>query len=565
MLQLHRLAIRTLGATVSRACYSTSIPKLDIVKDKKSDEKLNKKSKEKPIQRPMIAAAFKSLQQNDSDGDATPNTNPKTSSDIKKSSDIDERIAAASNVPGLLSVAENNPGLTRKQSLKIVSILAEWSSMNRAKLSDFENDTRFIKLCRQLGRAVNKTNSESAQSAPLNSKLIAFRTDDLNTVINIAGDDEAAKLIASINVSQMIRVMSALAAKKRRSTPLLRSLAYHISSSSDCLNLKECADLLYSMAVLSFPDSVLIARVSSDIQIGLAENNDKPAVVGSIVTSLGLLKFLNIDLLENLTDWIVKHRDICRPQDISSLLLTLATLNYPTNKSDELRSQLVANLRDVDFPKSSEWLTHVWALVLLDFAETRHLESVLKKEFIEKLVFERKADLLPTMKLKLLNINAAAKCLHSTYAGPVLAENSEIFAVPLTLSRSKTVLLDGLMDTLKNLFSASNLIRTQQDTRMGFVIDAECVLDNKGNPLPVDQEHKNSTRVAMMIRDFHDMCQGVHQQLSGPSALSHKLLERAGYKVLMIPYNECSTSDKMIRRVQYLQEKLKRITASKKD
>lgn len=163
--------------------------------------------------------------------------------------------------------------------------------MNRAKLSDFENDARFIKLCRQLGRTVAKASVDNGQ---YNQKLSAFRTDDLNTVINIAGDDEAAKLIASISVSQMIKVMSALAAKKRRSTPLLRSLAYHISSSSDCLNLKECADLLYSMAVLSFPDSVLIARVSIDIQTGLAENNDKPAVVGSIVTSLGLLKFLNI-------------------------------------------------------------------------------------------------------------------------------------------------------------------------------------------------------------------------------------------------------------------------------
>lgn len=74
------------------------------------------------------------------------------------------------------------------------------------------------------------------------------------------------------------------------------------------------------------------------------------------------------------------------------------------------------------------------------------------------------------MKLKLLNINAAAKCLHSNYAGPVLPENSEIFSVPLTLSKNKILLLDGLMDTLKNLFSASNLIRTQHDTRMGFVI-----------------------------------------------------------------------------------------------
>lgn len=62
----------------------------------------------------MIAAAFKSLQQNDDD--VLPNTKSRTS---KSSSEIDERIAAANNVTGLLSVAESNPLMTRKQSLKV--------------------------------------------------------------------------------------------------------------------------------------------------------------------------------------------------------------------------------------------------------------------------------------------------------------------------------------------------------------------------------------------------------------------------------------------------------------
>lgn len=85
-------------------------------------------------------------------------------------------------------------------------------------------------------------------------------------------------------------------------------------------------------------------------------------------------------------------------------------------------------------------------------------------------MFERKADLLPTMKLKLLNINAAAKCLHPKYNGPELAEDSEIFAVRLEHSKNKNILHTGLLDTLKSLFSSSNLIRTHHNTRMGFVI-----------------------------------------------------------------------------------------------
>lgn len=164
--------------------------------------------------------------------------------------------------------------------------MAEWSSINRVQLMDFENDPKFIKLCRLLGRAVSKTNDNG-----LPKKITGFRTDDLNTVIGVAGDDEAAKLVASISIPQMIRVLSALAQKKRRSTPLMRSIAYNISSNPNPLDLKQCADLLYAMAVLNFPDSVLISRISIDVQNGLSKNVDKPAAVGSIITSLGLLKF----------------------------------------------------------------------------------------------------------------------------------------------------------------------------------------------------------------------------------------------------------------------------------
>lgn len=55
--------------------------------------------------------------------------------------------------------------------------------------------------------------------------------------------------------------MSSLAHKKRRSTPLLRALAYNITKSPETLDLKKCADLFFAMAILNFPDAVLIDRI----------------------------------------------------------------------------------------------------------------------------------------------------------------------------------------------------------------------------------------------------------------------------------------------------------------
>lgn len=184
----------------------------------------------------------------------------------------------------MLSIA-GRPGIQRFHALKIVSTLSEWTQLKRVHVREFENDARFLGLCRLLGRSeVNQSPSFKHKDYPM------FQTEDLSLVMGVAGDDEAAKLISSISLPQMVTVMSALSQKKRRSTPLLRSLAFNISSSSGTLNLKQCADVLYGMATLNFTDSVLVARISMDIQSELPKNTNLPAAVGSMITSLGLLK-----------------------------------------------------------------------------------------------------------------------------------------------------------------------------------------------------------------------------------------------------------------------------------
>lgn len=75
-------------------------------------------------------------------------------------------------------------------NLQAVSTLAEWASSGRVKLSEFETDPRFLNLCKMLGKEKKKENLFN----------------DLSTVLGITGDDEAAKLISSISLSQMIKV-----------------------------------------------------------------------------------------------------------------------------------------------------------------------------------------------------------------------------------------------------------------------------------------------------------------------------------------------------------------------
>lgn len=538
---------RTSSSAVTKAAKITiETPEAKSVPD--SNPKIQKKT--------LVAAAFQSLKE---DSISPLEVSEGSSRPVTQDNSIDEKILNAKTVNSLLSITELNGNISRKHALKVVSILAEWSSINRVKLSEFENDTRFIKLCRLLGRAIPKNNSTGTS----NKKISSFRTDDLNTVLGIAGDDEAAKLVASISLPQMVKVMTTLAQKKRRSTPLLRSLAFNISSSSDQLNLKQCGDVLYAMSSLNFPDPVLTAKISADIQVALPKNSDKPAPVASILTSMGLLKYRDLDLLETLVDWILKHYEICRPQDISSLFLTMATLNFKSEKIDQIKSLLVKCVTEKDFAKPIDWLSQVWATTLIGLADHQQIESVLKSEFVSTL--ERSSGgLTPNIKMKLLNINAYAIAMLESYKGPFLIENSDVFSVLLTHSKSKQILVNGMLDALKSLLPSSTYVKTLSDTKMGFVIDAHCLLDNKRNPLPVDTPHPDAVKVAFMVVDFHDTCQGTHRSLSGVTGLSFDLLEKAGYKVIGVPYNEFNTSEKLLKRVQYLEGKIKSIVSSKK-
>lgn len=61
---------------------------------------------------PLIAAAFESLKTKDDEL-------PDGKTDKSKLDEIDERIVNAKTVPGLLSVAENSAGMTRKHALKV--------------------------------------------------------------------------------------------------------------------------------------------------------------------------------------------------------------------------------------------------------------------------------------------------------------------------------------------------------------------------------------------------------------------------------------------------------------
>lgn len=70
----------------------------------------------------------------------------------------------------------------------------------------------------------------------------------------------------------------------------MRSLAFNIGRCSEKMDIKQCADVLYALAVLNFPDEVLLEKVGADL-CNVLPSNERFSVIGSILTSIGILRY----------------------------------------------------------------------------------------------------------------------------------------------------------------------------------------------------------------------------------------------------------------------------------
>ncbi|CAH0673802.1 unnamed protein product [Spodoptera exigua] len=524
MLKLSGQVIWRLGSRAAVRKYSGpgatvfKTEKLDLSTNT-SDKRVEQLTGEDKDNSGLVAAAFASLQ--DIDTPIVKKPSPK-SAKTSRLAHLDGLISQATDLNGLLVVAEN-PVVSRRHALKMVSILSEWTTSNKVKLTDFEKDPRFLKLCRILAR--------STTSQAIGSLTMA---EDLSTVLGITGDDEAARLITNLTLPQMIKVMKALQSKGRRSTPLLRALSHNITNQAEIIDLKKSADLLYAMAALNFPDPVLLDRICNDVIECLPSNEDKSAVVNSITTSLGLLKYRHEPVLSAITDWLHQHIAQCRATDIASAVVTLATVDYlPPSDSAQGLIKTALTLKEEEMSKSSSWLDLVFSLLILNKAKKTQLESTLQPEFIDKLL--------------------------SAGGSPRLPEDISV-GVPVVYTKEKAFYVQSIMDTFKSFVSAEAFLKKDCNSGMGFLYDAEFAVDAKCHPVPLDKAENNKSvfRIAVLGLDYHDMSRKSAVPL-GINQLHTRLLELKGFKVLQIPYTEFSPKDKLVTRVQYIEKRLKEI------
>lgn len=384
-------------------------------------------------------------------------------------------------------------------------------------------------------------------------------------------DDRTIELAGEMSFVELSRVFCVLGKIKRRASPVLRALSFHMAKQEEKLTAKQLCNVLFAMNSLSFPDVVLLEKVANDLIPQIA-NIDNPNIVSSILFCMGQMRWRHTSLLEVLSEWVEKNVQICSMINLGAIIITLACVSYVPANAETLFSELIPKLNPSGFSRKTTWLDVVWSLSVLGRATGWHISSVLHPDFVKNLPGAEE-HLWIGVKPKLLNINAVAQLNMPSYKGPYL-DMTNFKDVIISKNRDDLKLSKHIQITLHNFLPPPKYIRENIQTSMGIFVDVELAADKKGKPIPIQDYSNNfgesespqplpegAVKLAMFIWGYKDYTIGT-QEIVGVNQLAVQLVERKGYRALQIPFYEYNMKAKTLKNVQYLEGKIKDIVES---
>ena len=140
-------------------------------------------------------------------------------------------------------------------------------------------------------------------------------------------------------------------------------------------------------------------------------------------------------------------------------------------------------------------------------------------------------------------------------------------------SLAKVQFNQSVLEAFSSLCPPPRVASLNVNTMQGFSIEAECVLDKDNKPLNISDYPSSfsagdakelpagAKRLALVTAGFQDCLLG--GQLSGMTALHVRLLEAMGYSVLVIKYTDWPSAEKIVNRVKYLDDIIKKVSVKK--
>ncbi|ODM90760.1 Protein TBRG4 [Orchesella cincta] len=371
-------------------------------------------------------------------------------------------------------------------------------------------------------------------------------------------EDRAADVANQFTPVEMIKLFIVLGTKRRRPTPLLRSLAYHYSKTEHKAVAKDLVELIYALNELTFADPILMNRICTDLAEDISRIKTT-TLISSLMISLGQMRYKNKEILLAVDDWIMRRLSDLRPFDYAAWLQAAATLNHESENLQTFCNKAEQALNKSSVPSPTEWVNIVHSFVLLNHYKPEMLASVLEPSFVESL--ETLGPKSMRHKLKLLNINHIASQTKN-FKGSLLPKNKVTDWTTALVTSTDDKLSKLVVDSLGSFLTPAKYLELHKQLDCGVFVDAVCYMDKKSMPTALETVKAKSCsldKVAIVVEGYPVMCLGLKQP-TGQALLNTRMLEAQNFLVVTVPYTEFGSSEKLIRRVQYLEQKLKAIS-----
>ena len=201
---------------------------------------------------------------------------------------------------------------------------------------------------------------------------------------------KAIELSETMSGKDLYKILYIHAKQKRRNTPLIRTLTYHLNKQTLHLNFTQWCNLAYAIATLNVHDTNLLDKITDGIlnmfpDASTTKMNSFEANLLSLMQSLSGLKWRHTELLDQLCDFISVHRTES-PSCVLSLMRTAAILNYMPKGASDIFEECTLDIRRLKEEKPEEWLDIVWCSLVLDRCSTDLASSVMNEDFLQQLL-----------------------------------------------------------------------------------------------------------------------------------------------------------------------------------
>uniref|UniRef100_A0A8C8SVJ4 FAST kinase domain-containing protein 4 n=1 Tax=Pelusios castaneus TaxID=367368 RepID=A0A8C8SVJ4_9SAUR len=385
-------------------------------------------------------------------------------------------------------------------------------------------------------------------------------------------EDKALEVAEKFSAADIQKVALALAVQNRRSVPLLQAISYQLVQKEFVLSTDILVDLIYVYGKLNFHQFQVLQKLASQLQGRLSEM--PPRDIGRCLRSFSYLKWLNLLIFENFTEYFLDNADSFPAFVLYNYVMTFAHLNFQPSKAERfyelVHEKIGDHLGTID-PHMQ--LDVVWSLCVLQQVKTPYLVKMLSPQFCNQFLADNQSTKGRGYLLRLWHINATAMLESPDYPGPFLppeALNETWWPEQRKISPGSQC----LQEVLDQLVKDNDHKRYNVQTIYGWPLAAEMVLNSDGEPLPVKDFaaphmfHPGSTqplppdakRVAFLVWEFPNYVSR-SKDLLGRFVMARRHLQAAGFLVVDVPYYEFMDLSTGPQKTAYLKSKLSKVLA----